>query len=286
MRGLPRRTALGFGAAFGGFLGWAVLPLRRTALDNLRRAFPERSLAEHRRIYQASCRNLGRVGAEFCHLPRLPVGQVGEFVAIPDLPLWEQVLRQRDARGLIVVTAHLGNWELLAYIHGLLGHPVTLVHKPMRNRLVDRLVMDVRMGAGTRPIPKRSAARQALRVLREHGILVIPTDQNQRVHEGVFVDFFGTLASTNPGAARLARHTGAALWPVFLVRDGESARHRVEILPEIEVADTGDHQQDILVTTQRCSEAIEAMVRRYPEQWIWFHKRWRTRPADEPAAPS
>lgn len=279
---LPRRLAVALGAATGGCLYWVALPLRRTALANLERAFPDRPDAERRRILRASCRNLGRVGAEFCHLPRLRAADVGDLVTFPDVPAWEQVLRERDERGLIVVTAHFGNWELLAYAHGLLGHPVTLVHKPMRNRFVDRLVMQVRERAGTQPIAKRAAARRALRVLRDRGILVIPSDQNQPRREGIFVDFFGIPACTNAGAARLARHTGAALRPVFLVREGETGRHRVEILPEIERADTGDVHEDVRVTTQRCSDAIESMLRRYPEQWIWFHRRWRTRPPGEP----
>lgn len=278
---LPRNWALALGAGVGS--GMARLPgrWRRVALANLALAFPDRTAAEHRRILAASGRNLGRSAVEFYRLPKMRPAEVASLVSIPDRSAWERLLRDRDERGLVVVTAHFGNWELLAYSHGLLGHPVTLVHKPMRNRFVDAFIASVRARAGTRSIPKRAAAREALRTLRQREILVIPTDQNQPRHEGIFVDFFGRAANTNPGAARLARHTGAALWPVFLVRDGESDRHRVEILPRIEVADTGDSNEDIRATTQRCVDAIEAMLRRHPEQWIWFHNRWRTRPLDE-----
>lgn len=274
---LPRPLALRLGAAVGQLLYHVALPLRRIALINLAIAFPEKSLAERHLILAASCRNLGRVAVEFCHLPRLRAESVDRYVHVADRSVWKETLRLAEERGAVIVTGHFGNWEFLAYAHGLLGHPVTIVHKAMRNRWVDAAVMQVRKGAGTRSIAKRAAAREALRTLRNHGLLVIPTDQNQRGHEGVFVDLYGVPACTNPGAARLARHTGAAILPVFLVREGESDRHRLEILPEIEPRDTGDPERDVVSTTQACSDVVADMIRRYPEQWIWFHKRWRTR---------
>lgn len=280
---LPRPLALRVGAAVGQLAFWLAAPLRRIALVNLAIAFPEKSLAERRRILAASCRNLGRVAVEFCHLPRLAAADVDRFVAVEDRAAWENALRLGAERGAVIVTGHFGNWELLAYVHGLLGHPVTIVHKPMRNRWVDAAVMRVRTGAGTRSIPKRAAAREALRTLRRRELLVIPTDQNQRGHEGVFVDLYGVPACTNPGAARLARHTGAAILPVFLVREGETERHRLVVLPEIEPSDTGDPERDVVSTTQACSDAVADMIRRHPEQWIWFHRRWRTRrPGEKP----
>lgn len=280
---LPRSVALRVGAAIGQVLYWVALPLRRIAFINLKIAFPGRSDAELRHIFAASCRNLGRVAAEVCHLGRLRPETVERYIEIADRDGWAKALRLAEERGAIIVTGHFGNWELLAYAHGLLGHPVSLVYKPMRNRFVDRAIARIRARAGTRMIAKRSAARAALRVLREGGLLVVPMDQNQRAHEGVFVDLYGKPACTNAGAMRLAVHTGAMLVPVFLVRQGETDRHRFEFLPEIEVADTGFPDRDLVATTQLCSDAVADMIRRYPEQWIWFHKRWRTRPGDEPA---
>ena len=274
---LPRSLALRLGAAVGQVLYLVALPLRRIALINLAIAFPEKSVAERQRILATSCRNLGRVAVEFCHLPRLRAADVERYIDLEDRQAWERALQLADDRGAVIVTGHFGNWELLAYIHGLLGHPVTIVHKAMRNRWVDAAIMRVRTGAGTRSIPKRAAAREALRTLRDHGLLVIPTDQNQRGHEGVFVDLYGLPACTNAGAARLARHTGAAILPVFLVRQGETDRHRLEVLEVIEPSDTGSPERDIVATTQACSDVVAAMILRHPEQWIWFHKRWRTR---------
>jgi len=279
---LPRSLALCVGAWLGELFYLFDVRDRRIAFFNLAIAFPERSMAERRRILRASCRNLGRVAAEFCHLPQLTPATLPEFVTFADRAAWDRAIAAAEKKGAIIATAHFGNWELLAYAHGLLGHPITLVHRPMHNPIFDRAITDVRQGAGTRAIEKKAAAKEALRALKQHGILVIPSDQNQTIAFGVFVDFFGKPACTTPGAARLAMLTKAPIFPVFLVREDESARHRIEILPAVEMVATGDRDADIRTNTQRCSDIIETMIRRYPEQWIWFHKRWKTRPPGEP----
>ncbi len=279
---LPRAVALRLGAWLGELFYLFDVRDRRVALFNLGMAFPDRSVAERRRILRVSCRNLGRVAAEFCHLPHLTAATLSQFVTFADRAAWDRAIAAAAQRGAVIATAHFGNWELLAYVHGLLGHPVTLVHRPMHNPLFDEAITAHRALAGTRSIKKKAAAKDALRALKQHQILVIPSDQNQTLSFGVFVDFFGKPACTTPGAARLAMLTGAPVFPVFLVREGESDRHRVEILPAIEMVSTGDRDADIRTNTQRCSDAVEAMIRRYPEQWIWFHKRWKTRPPGEP----
>jgi KDO2-lipid IV(A) lauroyltransferase len=279
---LPWRVALHLGAWLGTIFYLLDFRDRRVALVNLAIAFPEKSQAEHRRILRACCRNLGRVAAEFCHLPQLEARRLDEMVYFADRAAWERALEQADTRGALILTAHFGNWELLAYAQGLLGHPVTLVHRPMHNILFDRRITQIRAQAGTRIIKKKAAAKTALRVLKERGILVVPSDQNQTASFGVFVDFFGKPACTTPGVARLSMLTGAPVYPVFLIRENEGSRHRIEILPEVKMVLTGDREADIRANTQRCSALVEEMIRRYPEQWIWFHKRWKTRPPGEP----
>jgi KDO2-lipid IV(A) lauroyltransferase len=278
---LPQALALRAGAWLGELFYLLDVRDRRIALFNLGIAFPERSAEEHRRILRASCRNLGRVAAEFCRLPKLTAASLPDVVGFADRTAWDRAIAAAEQKGAIIATAHFGNWELLAYAHGLLGHPVTLVHRPMHNPIFDEAITAIRAAAGTRSIKKKAAAKEALRALKEHSILVIPSDQNQTLSFGVFVDFFGKPACTTPGAARLAMLTKAPVLPVFLVREGESGRHRIEILPEIDMVASGDRDADIRTNTQRCSDAIEAMIRRYPEQWIWFHKRWKTRPPGE-----
>ncbi len=279
---LPLPLALRFGAGLGELFCLGDRRDRRVALFNLRLAFPERTPAEHVRILRASCRNLGRMAAEFCHLPELAAGHLPESVHFADRAAWEQAIARAERSGAVILTAHFGNWELLAYVHGLLGHPITLVHRAMRNRVFDEAITAVRAAAGTRAIKKRAAAKEALRMLKQHGMVAIPADQNQIFSYGVFVDFFGVPACTTPGPARLAMLTGAPIFPVFLVREGESHRHRIEVLPEVEMVATGDRAADIRANTQRCTAVIEDVIRRYPEQWIWFHKRWKTRPPGEP----
>jgi KDO2-lipid IV(A) lauroyltransferase len=279
---LPLTVALRLGAWLGEIFYLLDRRDRRIALFNLKIAFPEKDAAEHRRILRASCRNLGRVAAEFCHLQRLDAGRLSRVVSFDDRAAWEHAIERAGRQGAVILTAHFGNWELLAYAHGLLGHPVTLVHRAMRNAVFDRAITAVRSTAGTRAIKKRAAAKEALRTLKQHGILAIPADQNQVFSYGVFVDFFGVPACTTAGPARLAMLTGAPVIPVFLVREGESSRHRIEVLPDVEMVVTGDRGADILENTWRCTAVIEDLIRRHPEQWIWFHKRWKTRPPGEP----
>ena len=277
---LPLQVALRLGSWIGDVLYFVDRPHRRLALWHLRIAFPQSADAELRSILHASCRHLGRLAAEFCHLPKLDRQSLSEVVSIEPKAEWDRAVACARERGAIVLTAHLGNWELLAHAHGVLGHPVTLIHRPMRNVRVDDAITSVRASAGTRTIPKKAAAREAIRTLRRGGIVAIPSDQNQTTRYGVFVDVFGRSACTTPGVARLAALTGAPVYPVFIVRDGETGRHRIEIQPELEMVSTGDRDADIVTNTQRCSRIVEEMVRRHPEQWIWFHKRWKTRPGD------
>lgn len=219
--------------------------------------------------------------AEVCHLHDLTTDSVRRYVCIPDEEAWQRAVESTRERGAIILTGHVGNFELLAYAHGLLGAPVTLVHRPIRNALIDDFVVRLRERAGTRSIGKHSAAKAALRALARREILAIPADQNQSRRSGVFVSFFGLSASTTAGPARLAMMTGAPILPVFLLREGETEIHRLEIQPPVDLVQSGDRDADVVANTQRCTSVIEDIVRRHPEQWIWFHKRWRTRPLGE-----
>jgi KDO2-lipid IV(A) lauroyltransferase len=279
---LPRRLALRVGALLGDLFYLFDRRDRAIALVNLGIAFPEKTPAERRAILRESVRNLGRTAAEICHLRSLNAATVRDYVTVEDPARWQQTLATAAQRGTLILTGHFGNFELLAYAHGLLGHPITLVHRPMNNALVDKAITDIRERAGTVSLPKKSAAKAALRALRKRHIVAIPADQNQTRRYGVFADLFGLPASTTPGPARLAMLSGAPVVPVFLVRDGASDQHRIVVLPEIELAKTGDREADVIENTRRCNAVFETMLRRHPEQWIWFHKRWKTRPLGDP----
>jgi KDO2-lipid IV(A) lauroyltransferase len=279
---LPLDVALRVGAA-AATLVWALdVPHRRIGMRNLGIAFPEKPLGERRRILRAAFQNLGRMAAELAHLPRLSPERLRDMVRFDDEAWWAEAITWERSTGVLVLSGHFGNWELLVYAHGMRGHPVHMVHRAIANPLVDRWLHALRAPAGTRMIRKSRGAPGVLQALRERALLVLPIDQNSTRGLGTFVDFFGVPASTNAGMARIALRTDAPVVPVFIVREGRTARHRVHVLPILEVERTGDAARDVQLNTQRFTRVFEEMVRRHPEQWLWMHKRWKTRPAGEP----
>jgi KDO2-lipid IV(A) lauroyltransferase len=251
-------------------------------MTNLGIAFPEKPIAERERILRESILNLGRMVAELAHLPHLSDAELREMVRFDNEAWWEEAVTwDRDA-GVLILSGHFGNWELLVYAHGRRGQPVSMVHRSIANPYIDEWLNALRARAGTKLVRKKGAAGGVLQALRERQLLVLPFDQNSTRGLGVFVDFFGVPASTNAGIARLALRTGAHVIPGFIVRAGRSARHIVHALPFIDMVETGDFQEDVRRNTARMSAVFEEMVRRYPEQWLWIHKRWKTRPLGEP----
>lgn len=265
------------------WLAWCVdVRHRRIGMRNLAIAFPERSLAERRRILRESFLNMGRMAAELIHLPRLDDAQLREMVRFEDEAGWEAAITAPRDTGALILSGHFGNWELLVYAHGRRGHPVSMVHRTIANPLVDRWLNEIRGAAGTRLLRKSHAATAVLRALRARQLLVLPFDQNSTRRQGVFVPFFGLPASTNAGMARIALRGGIPVVPVFIVRQGRAARHVVHMLPMMHAESTGDFDRDVVETTARFSRVFEDMVRRHPEQWLWAHRRWKTRPEGEP----
>jgi KDO2-lipid IV(A) lauroyltransferase len=279
---LPLAAALRVGEVIAFFVYLADVPHRRVGMQNLAIAFPERPLAARRRILRASFLNLGRMAAELAHLPRLTPERLRQMVRFEDETWWREAVTWERSTGVLVLSGHFGNWELLVFAHGMRGHPVHMVHRAIANSLVDRWLNDLRTRAGTRTIRKSVGAGGVLQALRERGLLVLPIDQNSTRGLGVFVDFFGLPASTNAGMARIALRTDAPIVPVFIVREGRSARHRVHVLPILEAERSGDSEADVRRNTQRFTAVFEEMVRRYPEHWLWMHKRWKTRPPGAP----
>ncbi len=282
-RRLKFETAFWFGERLGAVAYALALPQRKTAMVNLRIAFPEKQDDERLAILKEACRNFGRIAAEWCHMQRLDATNIAERVTFEDPQFWHgEAQRIIASTGVLVLTGHIGNWELLAHAMGLYGNPVHLVHRPFRNPRFDEFVNAERQRSGTTLISKRRAAPQIVRVLHNRGIVAIPFDQNATGRWGVFADFFGVPASTHPGLARLHELSGAPVYPVFLVRQGASANHRIVILPRVETVHTSDRAADTVENTRRFNRVLEEMVRAHPDHWIWMHKRWRTRPPGEP----
>jgi KDO2-lipid IV(A) lauroyltransferase len=278
---LPLSVALRVGE-LGALIAYLVASgPRRVGTINLRIAFPEKPAAERRRILRASFLNLGRMAAEMAHFPTLTAAELLEMVRFDDEAAWQGYVDQSKELGGLVLSGHFGNWELLVFSHGMRRDPVTMVYRAVRNPLIERWLESIRRRAGTRLIQKSHASTGVLRALREHRLLVLPFDQNSTRALGIFVDFFGRPASTNVGIARLALRTGAPVLPVFLVRQGRSARHVAYALPPMYAERTGNPAADVDHNTARFSAVFEDMIRRYPEQWLWMHKRWKTRPEGE-----
>jgi KDO2-lipid IV(A) lauroyltransferase len=278
---LPRPVARSFAAGTVRIF-YALLPgLRRIAEVNLRIAFPEWSDAQRKAVARGMLRNLGWMAAEFARFPKYPKENIEQIVVLDG---HENFLEgQRRGKGVLYLTGHIGAWELSSFAHALYGFPLHYMARRIDNPRIDALVNDYRCLSGNRPIFKNDSARMMLKVLKEAGTVGILADQNTMPQEGAFVDFFGKKASTTTGIARVALHTGAAVVPGYAVWDERSEKYRLCFEPPVELIRTGDAERDVLENTQKFTRVIEEIVRKYPEQWVWVHGRWNTRPKGEPS---
>ncbi|MGH7838689.1 MAG: lysophospholipid acyltransferase family protein, partial [Candidatus Binataceae bacterium] len=267
----------------GGFLAW-TLDRRHVAVGmrNLEIAFPERSLAERRRILRASYVNLGRSVAEYVRLGGFFYKRMRKRVAYDRFAYWGEIQQRYPGKGVLALTAHLGNFELGPAAHTLHGHQIVMVHHTQRFLAGDALMTFVRERAGVTIIRKHAAARAVLKALRQGHLIGVPFDQNAKRSEAVFVPFFNEIAATSSGVARLVAMSGARVVPVFIIRQPDQRHHRIEILDEIPIQRSTDPAADIEENTRRFTKAVEEMVRRYPEQFLWVHRRYRTRPRGAP----
>lgn len=279
LRALPLRRAVRVGAAIGSIAMRLDLLNRSIAIRNLEIAFPQMELAARLRILRDTYQNYGRMAAEWIHFFELDRSNIEKFVDYEDRQYWDRAIERSDGRGILVLTAHFGNFELLSVAHSIYGNPIALVHRPNRNPLIDRNVTKRRIRFGNLTVPRRGAARDVLKLLHKNWMVAIPLDLDTRA--GVFVDFFSAKAATADALARLAMSTGAPVLPAFMVRHGKGTRHSIRILPDVEIVRTGDRQEAIRENTQRFTTIIQQMVERHPDHWNWVHRRWKTRPAGE-----
>ena len=279
---LPRPAALALGLLFGRIVSFLPGGLNRTGQRNLQLAFPEKSEAERRRLLRGSFENLGRLLGEFSQLPRATPETLRKLIEYDQVGLAHLREAEKNGRGIIFLTGHVGSWELLSFGWSALEYPISFLVRPIDNPRVEAMIEKIRTRFGNRAIDKKNAARQSLRVLREGGTLGILSDLNSHPHEGVFVPFFGRLACTTAGIATLALKTDAVVFPTCAVWDKQKKRYFFHGDPPIELVRTGDHRQDIELNTARFAAAMERIIRLYPEQWLWIHKRWKTRPEGEP----
>jgi KDO2-lipid IV(A) lauroyltransferase len=272
---LPRGVARRMGAALG-TVAWRVLPkLRRTGLRNLELAYPKMPAAERTRILRRVYRHLGWQLGEFCRMPHYTRENTRNLFRYEGL---EHYLAARDrGQGVLIVTGHLGAWELSSFWHSLMGHPMAMVIRRLDNPRVDKLVNDIRCLHGNRVVHKDDFARGLLVAMKQGETVGILMDTNMTPPQGIFVPFFGVMACTAAGMARVALRTGAAVLPGFLVWEPAEKKYVLHFGPEIALVATGDDDRDVLENTERFTASIEAFIRRYPDQWLWVHRRWKTR---------
>ncbi|HEY2352383.1 MAG TPA: lysophospholipid acyltransferase family protein [Candidatus Acidoferrum sp.] len=276
---LPRGVARNLAAVVARIL-YAMSPrLRKTAEFNLRLAFPDWSDAQREDVIRKMARNLGWMAAEFARLPKYSRANIEEVVILDG---HENFLRGHEQRkGVLYLTGHIGAWELSSFAHAVYGYPLHYMARPLDNRRLDALVNRYRSLSGNSPIFKNESARATLKVLKDAGTVGILADQNTMPGEGVFVDFFGTLACTTTGLARVALHTGAAVVPGYVYWDEKIQKYRLRFEPPVELTRTGDTERDIFENTQKFTKVIEGIIRAHPDQWVWLHGRWNTRPRGE-----
>lgn len=261
------------------YYGWARL--RRVGHRNLALVFPDLGPRERRRLLKRVFRNLGRLLGEFSQFPKLTPETIREIVTYEGLEHYERARAQ--GRGVLILTAHFGAWELSAFAHALLGYPMHVLIRPLDNPRLDRLIARYRTLSGNRLIPKREAARQVLRALRAGETVGVLMDLNTQPQEGLFCDFFGRPACTSALIARSALRTGAPVIPGFLIWDERTRTHILHFDPPVPLIRTGDAHRDAHLNTERFNKVLEDFIRRYPDQWLWVHKRWHTRPPGEPS---
>lgn len=276
---MPRGLARAVGAATGGIAFRALGRLRKVGLRNLRLAFPEKTEAEREAILRVEYRNLGYLMAEFCKMPRYTAEGASRFIRYEGLENYQRA-RERG-KGVLVLTGHLGAWELSSFYHSLMGMPMGMVIRRLDNPLVDAFVNRVRCMHGNRVIHKDDFARGLIASMRAGETVGILMDTNMTPPQGVFVPYFGVPACTASGMARIALKTGAAVVPGFLLWEDAEKKYVLRFGEELTVVNTGDAEADAVTNTARFTGAIEEYVRRYPEQWLWMHRRWKTRPAGE-----
>jgi KDO2-lipid IV(A) lauroyltransferase len=279
---MPRSMAVATGRVAGRIAYRMLSKLRRTGERNLQLAYPEQSEAEHARTLRGSFESLGRLLGEFSHFPNATPESLRRMIVYDEESIQRLREVQKDKRGIIFLTGHIGAWELISFAWSALEHPLSFLVRPIDNPRVEELIENMRTRFGNTAINKKTAARAAIRVLRDGGTLGILADLNTHPHEGVFVPFFNHLACTTAGAATLALRTDAAVMPVCAVWEEARKCFVFYGLPLVELVRTGDDKRDVEINTANFTAALEQLIRRHPEQWLWIHKRWRTRPQGEP----
>ena len=255
---------------------------RRVGRINLGIAFPGMGDREASRVVRRCYVRVGTAAAEFIHIPKMDAGYIAEHFRFEGV---EHIRKATEERGLapLVMTGHFGNWELLSHAYAAAVAPVAFIVRPMKNAALDRIVTERREFGGNRVIRKEDSAKLVMREIRRNTIVGILIDQNVDVHKGVAVDFFTRKAYTTFGIARLALALRTTIHPGFIFRDPRRKfHHTIRLGPPVPMDPAAPREEEVVGLTRRCNEELEKAIRSDPSQWLWFHRRWNTRPPGEP----
>lgn len=266
-------------------LGYAVYVLhprlRGVGMCNLEIAMPALPKRARRKIVRGVFVSLGRQLAEFCRFPKYTKENVNEVIIYDGIENFEAA--RARGKGVLFLTAHIGGWEISSFMHSLHGHAMHIVARGLDNPYVDRLVTQYRTLHGNQIFDKDDYARGLLAAIHNGETIGILMDTNMTPPQGIFADFFGTPACTASGLARVALKTDAAVLPGFAVWDKNLRKYRLHMAPALELIRSGDTEADIAANTTLFNRVLEDVVRKYPDQWLWVHRRWKTRPEGQPS---
>jgi KDO2-lipid IV(A) lauroyltransferase len=277
---MPRRVArlAATGLAFAVY--WCFGRLRRVGVRNLELALPELSSKTRKKILRRVYIHLGWQLVEFCRMRRFTAENTRDWMRTEGLERY--LAAKARGKGVLIVTGHLGAWELSGIFHSLMGHPMGVIVRNLDNRRLDAYVNGIRCLHGNFTISKGDFGRGLLKAIHAGRTVGILMDTNMTPPQGEFVKFFSIDACTGTGLAHIARQTGAAVLPGFMLWEPGERRYVLHFGPEVEIPRTANRAADILEGTRRCTAVIESWIRRYPDQWLWIHRRWKTRPPGEP----
>jgi len=278
---LPRPLARALGIAVGQAVRVLHPRLRRVAMRNLELAFPEKTAEERDAIVHGVFTSLGRQLAEACLFPRFTKENVSEVVEYDGFENFSSAYAR--GKGVLFLTAHLGAWELSAFAHSIYGYPLRVVMRSLDNPYLDRMVRQQRTMHGNLAVDKDEFVRGLMAAMKKGETVGILMDTNMTPPQGIFVDFFGIPACTAGGLARIALRTDAAVVPGFTIWDESRQKYILRFEPAVALVRTGDQEADIKANTQKFTAIIEEYVRKYPDQWLWVHRRWKSRPEGQPA---
>jgi len=273
---LPRPLARAIGIGLAWIVYLLHVRLRQVGMRNLAMAFPEKTEAERARILRGEFTSLGRQLAEVCHFPDYTPENVDEVVMFDGFENYERA--QARGKGVLLFAGHFGGWELSSFVLSMRGHWMYVLMRGMDNRYLGELILRYRTMHGNKAVDKDDFVRGLLSAMKGGKVVGLLMDTNMTPPQGIFVDFFGIPACTAAGPARIALRTDAAVVPTFTIWDAALGKYRLRFDPAVELVRTGDLEADIKANTQKLTTIIEEYVRKYPEQWLWVHRRWKTRP--------